>query len=133
MKTQWTYKFNVGNTIFSLKTSGIMFMAPFIPTVSRICCYKNDGRVTSYMEISQLNNQKKDNSLTLSQAAQGLVKVMDQLFTPDVWPMGHSRTTWAVKKRFPKRKGIRICYICKARPEKKIHRSQNRGEKNSKD
>ena len=122
-------------TLFSLKTSGIMFMAPFIPTVSRICRSKNDGRVTAYTEVSQLNNQKKDISLPLSKAAQGLVKVMDQLFSPDVWPMGRSRTTWAVNKRFPPppKKGIRICYICDARPEKKIHGSQNRGEQNSKD
>ena len=52
-------------------------MAPFIPTVSLICRYKNDGRITSYTAISQLNNQKKDNSLPLSKGAQGLVKVMD--------------------------------------------------------
>lgn len=103
-------------------------MAPFIRTVSRICRYKNDGRVNAYTAISQLNNQKKDNSLPLSKAAQGLVKVMDQLFSPDVWPMGRSRTTWAVNKRSPppKKKGIRICYICDARPEKKIRGSQNR-------
>ena len=78
-------------------------MAPFIPTVSRICRYKNGGRVTAYTEISQLNNQKKDNSLPLSKVAQGLVKVMDQLFSPDVWLMGRSRTTWAVNKRSPKK------------------------------
>lgn len=81
-----------------------MFMVPFIPTVSRICRYKSDGRVTAYMEMSQLNNQKKDNSLPLSKAAQGLVKIMDQSFSPDVWLMGRSQTTWAVNKRFPKKK-----------------------------
>lgn len=52
-------------------------MAPFIPTVSRIGRYKNDGRVTAYTAIKQLNNQKKDNSLPLSKGAQGLMKVMD--------------------------------------------------------
>ena len=93
-------------------------MAPFIPTVSRICCYKNDGRVTAYTAISQLNNQKKDNSLPLSEAAQGLVKVMDQLFSPDVWPMGRSRTTWAVYKRFPKKRDSHMLHLrCEARKE----------------
>lgn len=97
-------------------------MAPFIQTVSRICHYKNDGRVTAYTAISQLNNQKKDNSLPLSKAAQGLVKVMDQLFSPDVWPMGRSRTTWAVNKRFPpppkkKRDSHMLHLRCEARKE----------------
>ena len=95
-------------------------MAPFIPTVSRICRYKNGGRVTAYTEISQLNNQKKDNSLPLSKVAQGLVKVMDQLFSPDVWLMGRSRTTWAVNKRFPppkKRDSHMLHLRCEARKE----------------
>ena len=89
-------------------------MAPFISTVSRICRYKNDGCGTASTEISQLNNQKKDNSLPLSKAAQGLVKVMDQLFSPDVWPMGRSRTTWAVNKRFPK-KNKGFAYVTSAK------------------
>ena len=84
-------------------------------TVSRICCYKNDGRVTAYTEITQLNNQKKDNSLPLSKAAQGLVKVMDQLFSPDGWPMGRSRTTWVVNKCFPKKKKRGLAYVTSAK------------------
>ena len=95
-------------------------MAPFISTVSRICCYKNDGRSTASTEISQLNNQKKDNSLPLSKAAQGLVKVMDQLFSHDLWPMGRSRTSWAVNKRFPKKQGF--AYVTSATKEARLVR-----------
>lgn len=102
-------------TLFPLKTSGIMFMAPFIPTVSRICRYKNDGRVTAYTEISQLNNQKKDNSLPLYCSSRSR-----ENYGPIIFPLCLADGTFAVNKRFPppqKRDSHMLHLRCEARKE----------------